>query len=510
MKKVFLFASFGSFFFIILLLAAVGGGGQTATAPVTAFATEEEAYAYQYIGAELGVPWDIALLVDGISAYAKQKQDLSDYNPMLTSLQFCILQEEEFIAVEIPATPAPTATPEPSASPDSSATPEPTGVPRPSGSPKPSLTPKPSFSPKPFEQSMVRSKRRVLGYKAPGESAITPANPDATATPSLEPKPTTAPGTTVTPAPTTTPEPTGTPEPSAPPVATPEPEIIWVSNKVTTYTGTSEILAYIDVQDIDYRDATTVVNKINDTAAAKSTDKTKYEVTLLVNPDFESVLLRLIGLSESNTKSVLELYDSNYLAALYGYTSVFGDIVLPDIVQGNVSRADLAAVAISLINHPYLLGGKSSTVGAPTGPLDCSGYVDWVYMQCFGVTIGNGTVPEGVAVSGTAIQWYASEEIKASELRIGDLGFMKDPALMKAGQINHVGIYLGSFNGNAYWIHCGGKAYGTEASPSGRVGISVVSGMNNFNPVDGSEFEPAMKGCRFRFYRRPRFTFTDD
>lgn len=497
MKKVFLFASFGSFFFIILLLAAVGGGGQTATAPVTAFATEEEAYAYQYIGAELGVPWDIALLVDGIRAHAEEKKDLSDYNPMLTSLQFCILQEEEFIAVEIPATPAPTATPEPPASPAPTATPEPsvspapsatpapTSVPRPSRSPKPELTPRPSYAP-----ILFASKRRALGRKAHGEPTMT--------------------GTAVTPAPSAAPEASATPETSAPPVATPEPEIIWVSNKVTTYTGTAEILAYIDVQDIDYRDATTVVNKINDTAAAKSTDKTKYEITLLVNPDFESVLLKLIGLSESNTKSVLELYDSNYLAALYGYMSVFGDIVLPDIVQGNVSRADLAAVAISLINHPYLLGGKSSTVGAPTGPLDCSGYVDWVYMQCFGVTIGNGTVPEGVAVSGTAIQWYASEEVKASELRVGDLGFMKDPALMKAGQINHVGIYLGSYNGNTYWIHCGGRAYGTEASPSGRVGISVVSGMNNFNPVDGSEFEPAMKGCRFRFFRRPRFTFTDD
>ena len=45
MKKVILFAVFGSYFFIILLLAAVGGGGEMATAPVTAFATEEEAYA---------------------------------------------------------------------------------------------------------------------------------------------------------------------------------------------------------------------------------------------------------------------------------------------------------------------------------------------------------------------------------------------------------------------------------------------------------------------------------
>lgn len=409
MKKVILFAVFGSYFFIILLLAAVGGGGEMATAPVTAFATEEEAYAYQYIGAELGVPWDIALLVDGISAYADKKKDLSDYNPMLTSLQFCILQEEEFIAEEVPVA-------------------------------------------------------------------------------------------------------TATPAPSASPSPEPEPEIMWVSNKITTYTGTREILDYIgvSVQDMDYRDATSVVNKINDTAAEKSTDQKKYEVTLLVNPDFEVVLLNLIGLSEDNTKSVLELYDSNYLAALYGYTYVFGDIVLPEIVQGNVSRADLAAVAISLINHPYLLGGKSSAVGAPTGPLDCSGYVDWVYMQCFGVTVGNGTVPEGVAVSGTAIQWYASEEIGASDLKVGDLGFMKDPALMKPGQINHVGIYLGSCNGKTFWIHCAGKAYGTEASPSGRVGISVVSGMNNYNPVDGSEFEPAMKGCRFRFYRRPRFTFTDD
>lgn len=234
MKKVILFAVFGSYFFIILLLAAVGGGGEMATAPVTAFATEEEAYAYQYIGAELGVPWDIALLVDGISAYADKKKDLSDYNPMLTSLQFCILQEEEFIAEEIPVTPEPTATPAPSASPDPEPTPEPTGVPRPAGSPTPGLTPKP------FEPGMVRSRRRASGRN------------EATGTP----------------------EPATTLAPSASPSPEPEPEIMWVSNKITTYTGTREILDYIgvSVQDMDYRDATSVVNKINDTAAEKSTD----------------------------------------------------------------------------------------------------------------------------------------------------------------------------------------------------------------------------------------------
>lgn len=528
------------FFAFMLLIMCVAGGGEQTAVPVNAFATEAEAYAYQLIGSELGIPWDIAILADGISAYAAQKKDLSDYNPMVTSLQFCIVREEEFIAVEMPAA---AETPEPSESPEASPSPEPEAAGEPSASPAPPSMPElewdlpvPSVSPLPSGMTgeLIRDTewklasapalklsllpvRSVSGYGTMQECMAIGSGPRPITVPDTSGD--SSPGSSAAPQPSDTPQPRptasptpATQEPTPEPTPTPEPVIEWVSSAVTYYTGTREILDYIGERerDLNYRQVSSLVEKINETAEDKNTDTRRYEVTLLVNEDFEDVLRSLIGMEDGNIRYVLELYDANYMASLYGYTYAHGDIILPDIVQGNVSRAELAAVAVSLINHPYLMGGKSNETGAPAGPLDCSGYVDWVYVQCFGVTVGGGSLPDGVAVSGTAYQWYASEEVSASELKVGDLGFLYDPGSMRSGQINHVGIYLGTYNGKTYWIHCGGSSYGTDALPKGRVGISVASGNNSYNPVDGSTFSPAMKNCRFRFYRRPRFTFTDD
>lgn len=521
------------FFAFMLLIMCVAGGGEQTAVPVNAFATEAEAYAYQLIGSELGIPWDIAILADGISAYAAQKKDLSDYNPMVTSLQFCIVREEEFIAVEMPAA---AETPEPSESPEASPSPEPEAAGEPSASPAPPSMPElewelpvPSVSPLPSGMTgkLIRDTewklasapalklsllpvRSVSGYGTLQECMAIGSGPRPITVPDTSGD--SSPGSSAVPQPSDTPQPRPTASPTPEPTPTPEPVIEWVSSAVTYYTGTREILDYIGERerDLNYRQASSLVEKINETAEDKNTDIRRYEVTLLVNEDFEDVLRSLIGMEDGNIRYVLELYDANYMASLYGYTYAHGDIILPDIVQGNVSRAELAAVAVSLINHPYLMGGKSNETGAPAGPLDCSGYVDWVYVQCFGVTVGGSSLPDGVAVSGTAYQWYASEEVSASELKVGDLGFLYDPGSMRSGQINHVGIYLGTYNGKTYWIHCGGSSYGTDALPKGRVGISVASGNNSYNPVDGSTFSPAMKNCRFRFYRRPRFTFTDD
>ncbi len=435
MKKMLFVA--GGFAMLLVMLVGMcltgfsGGEAGSVSSPLAVFADEDEAYAYQYIGSELGIPWDLTLLSDGIHAYAAGESELKNHNPLLTSLQFCILLEEEFIAV-------------------------------------------------PVDPSEVDESTEKKPHKNPGK----PKEED-------------------------TPEEGSEEEPEE------EQEMEWVSNKIIYYTGTEEILAYlgIDAQnaDLTYTDAASIVTALTERAEEKSNDDVMYEVMLLANNDYEDVLRSLIGLSEKNIDYVLELYDSGYLVSLYDYTFEFPDVVLPDIVQGNVSRADLASVAVSLINHPYLMGGKSNTVGPPSGPLDCSGYVDWVYMQCFGVTVASGgSVPEGVAVSGTAMQWYASEPIKSIQLKVGDLGFVRDPATIKNGQVNHVGIYLGKVDGKDYWIHCGGSSYGTESSPKGRVGISLSSGLNSDNPVTGDTFSPAMKACKFKYFRRPRFTFTDD
>ena len=397
------------------------GGGEVGSisSPLMVFASEEQAYRYQYIGTELGVPWDIALLADGIHAQSLGLSDMEEYNPLLTSLQFCILLEDEMIPV-VPEVP--------------------------------------------------EGEEEEAGETEAAEESGEDAEDEAAE------------------------------------------EIEWVSQAVYYYTGQEEILEYagLSIDELTYRDVNSMMEAINAAAEEKSTNKIKYTATLIANPDYEVVLREFIGLDDENIQNVMELYNSNYMAAMYGYSYHFPDIVLPDIVQGEVTRQELALVAISLINHPYLMGGKSSQTGPPTGPLDCSGFVDWVYVQCFGVGASNGKVPEGVAVAGTAQQWYASEEITADELKVGDLGFLYDPAAMRSGQINHVGIYIGTYNNKTYWIHCGGKYFGTADAPKGRVGISTATGSNSYNPVDGTSFSPSMHGCNFRFFRRPRFEFLGD
>lgn len=385
---------------MILTMCVAGfssGSAGSAASPLIAFASEEEAYAYQYIGSELGVPWDIVLLTDGMKAYEAGEENLSAYNPLLTSLQFCILMEEEMIPVS----------------------------------------------------------KDVSGNQTEGD---------------------------------------------------------WETKAIASYMGQQAILEYIGVsaEDLTYKDAAGVIAAINEVADAKSTKDVKYVATLTVNPDYEEVLRSFIGLSETNIKFALEVYDTHYLVYLYGYTVSETDIELPEIVQGSVTRQELAQVAISLLGHPYMMGGKSNQVGAPIGPLDCSGYVDWVYTQCFGKVASSGRIPEGVAVSGTAQQWYASAKIEEKDLKVGDLGFLYDPATMRSGQINHVGIYLGTYEGKMYWIHCAGRAYGTADSPTGRVGISRIDVSNDYNPVTDTTFSPAMRNCRFRYFRRPQFAFVGE
>lgn len=390
------------FFRMALMASLIGGAG--ASAPVEVFATEEQAYEYQYIGSELGVPWDIVLLADGISAKQENKSGIEEYNPLLTSLQFCTILEERF-------------------------------------------------------------KWEKYG---PGE------DPD------------------------------------------PDDDIKghWVSDNVFYHYAADNILQYIGKTKLtlDYRIAGRIIADINETAENKSSGKVKYVATLISNPDHEDVLLNYIGLTPEYTEHVLELYDSQYLVYLYGYKNTDEDyeVVLPPPVEGEVTREQLARVTVALINHPYQLGGKSSKAGPPDGPLDCSGYVDWVYIQCFGKGVSSGRLPSGVAVSGTAMQFYACSEIDESELKVGDLGFLYDPAKMASGKINHVGIYIGTIGGQKAFIHCAGKYYGYDVRPSGRVGISVSSGTNNRNNVLGTTFSPAMKSCSFHYFRRPNFEFAED
>lgn len=402
-------ASMLPFMLLILLVIGMFGGGGNAVLPVEPFATEEEAYGYQYVGTELGVPWDIVLLADGLHAQENDQKNMKEYNPLITSLQFCILSEKKY-ELEVTV----------------------------------------------IEEDVLQEDGTIKKV-------------------------------------TTT-------------------ETEWEYRSTQNYIAKENILQYagVDESGLPYADVNKLITLINQAAENKSTETVKYEVVLTLNPNYEKVLREFIQISEENIRKVLQLYRGNYMAALYGYSYQNRDIELPEITIGELSPEDLAAVAVSLLNHPYLMGGKYSQQGVPDGALDCSGYVDWVYIQCFGQGVSSGRLPEGVAVSGTALMWYACEEEEESELRVGDLGFLYDPAEMGRGQVNHVGIYLGSHDGQDYWIHCGGSYYGTEESPTGRVGISTSSGMNNYNPVDGSTFDPPMKSCNFNYFRRPQFEYTEE
>ena len=117
-----------------------------------------------------------------------------------------------------------------------------------------------------------------------------------------------------------------------------------------------------------------------------------------------------------------------------GWRSVFGSEVYPgDLTRcrfGTTVRAD-----------PYKKSRSSKG-------LDCSGFVDFVLASCgidgffsYSGSLGTGDIQR----SGR------TEQISASELKPGDLGFKftgdSDP---DSGNYNHTGIYAG----NGMWIHC--------------------------------------------------------
>ncbi len=126
------------------------------------------------------------------------------------------------------------------------------------------------------------------------------------------------------------------------------------------------------------------------------------------------------------------------------------------------TRKTLLETALSLVGKvPYFWGGKSapgwndewntpkvvtsagsSTTGTirPYG-LDCSGFTTWIYQTALGIDIGAGTggqYPNTIAVS-------------ASDLQIGDLGFLANSS---GGGWNHVLMFAGyGENGERMWVH---------------------------------------------------------
>lgn len=95
--------------------------------------------------------------------------------------------------------------------------------------------------------------------------------------------------------------------------------------------------------------------------------------------------------------------------------------------------------------------------------LDCSGFVQWVYLNSLNIDTGEGTA--NISEN--------TEEITYDELKIGDLGLIfkggsyyidengnrfSEPVEGARCISNHIGIYIGKDeNGNDLWVHCNKK-----------------------------------------------------
>ncbi len=291
----------------------------------------------------------------------------------------------------------------------------------------------------------------------------------------------------------------------------------WEYAATTKYTAKDEILDYINLSgDPANFSPSKLISMAEEVAEDKSNSDERYEVNFKVNSDFEAILSAEIGLDEENISKIIELYENKYIPILYFGKSMyaFGTYDLPEVTIGDVTRMELLEVAASIIGHPYGSGSKTFTVGPPDGPLDCSGFVDWVYVQCFNKTASGGFIPENINVSGTAYQYYASRPIEESELKIGDLAFYDTPENVTIlDEVNHVGIYVGKIDGRNAFIHCGGEWFGYEPGrETGRVGISINAWgvQNDYDNINDQYFSPPMKSTNFQYFRRPQFIFKDD
>lgn len=173
-------------------------------------------------------------------------------------------------------------------------------------------------------------------------------------------------------------------------------------------------------------------------------------------------------------EDIADIYDEKYEkydAAINGkalsesiFVSMPVDTVIPTDIEDEIrelsstfteEQRSIIRVAISLYGRvPYQWGGKAHHAGydntwwtfdesGEQKGLDCSGYVQWVYM-----TAGyDPDVTDAMLSTTTIIQNF--EDITEDQLEPGDFG------LLNYGEVtNHVGIYIG----NGYFIHCSSGA----------------------------------------------------
>jgi hypothetical protein len=179
-----------------------------------------------------------------------------------------------------------------------------------------------------------------------------------------------------------------------------------------------------------------------------------------------------------------------------------GEITIPSVTIGNVSRQDLINIAMSLRGKvTYFWGGKWYNLGAnpewgemrqvkcgdpsenkycgkmlPMG-LDCSGYVTWVYYQATGKAIAGGSA--SMLDKARSGEWQIINE---SQIKPGDIAYRP----------GHVALYIGDTpEGDHLYIH---------AYSSGKP-IEITS--------DTTRYEGRAATSPFTMYFRPNVTFTN-
>ena len=185
----------------------------------------------------------------------------------------------------------------------------------------------------------------------------------------------------------------------------------------------------------------------------------------LLKPEYAQMLSELIGAMDVSGNHV-EISDAALRDILNN---------LPEAVSEK--RKATVKTAFSLVGKiSYFWGGKSSAIGwdsrwgtprkvtavgsnttgmtIPYG-LDCSGFVDWVFNNTFGVVVGHG--------GGARSQYSYCRKISWAEAQPGDLVFYPD--------LGHVGIVAGyDGEGNVLIVHC--SLNGVVVT--GRVGFTLV------------------------------------
>ena len=239
-----------------------------------------------------------------------------------------------------------------------------------------------------------------------------------------------------------------------------------------------------DMNELTYR-TEKIVRRHN----GKKTVKIKLHITLTSKKC--SDMYEFYNFTKYQRQSAEELLKPEYaqmLSELIGAMDVTGnhveisDAALRDILDNlpeavSEKRKATVKTAFSLVGKvSYFWGGKSSAIGwdsrwgtprkvtaagsnttgmtIPYG-LDCSGFVDWVFNNTFGVVVGHG--------GGARSQYSYCRKISWAEAQPGDLVFYPD--------LGHVGIVAGyDGDGNVLIVHC--SLNGVVVT--GRVGFTLV------------------------------------